>query len=83
MAEKRGDVGNVGEGKLGGGGGDRMAGGGACPWVSTGAGGRGCSDSSSSDSDPALGDFTGDVGRGGGAAEGALAGRAWYWYLGY
>lgn len=77
MAEKRGDVGSVGDGSVGGGGGgDRITGGGTWTWVPAGAWGRGCSDSSSSDSDPALGEFTGDVGRGGAGAEGVLAGGA-------
>lgn len=74
MVAKRGDVGNVGDGSAGGGGGgDRIAGGGAWVWGSPGTGGRSCSDSSSSDSDPALGDFRGVPGRGRAAAVQILA----------
>lgn len=64
MVAKRGDVGNVGDGSAGGGGGgDRMTGAGAWAWGSPGTDGLGFSDNSSSDSDPALGDFRGVLGR--------------------
>lgn len=57
----RGEVGRVGDGREGGGGGgERMATGGAVSLFSSSSlvGRRGCSESSSSDSDPVLGDIT-------------------------
>jgi hypothetical protein len=62
IAEKRGDVGDA---SVGGSGGDRMAGGGPRNSGPTEADIPGCSDSSSSDAEPALGDMSGISVRGG------------------